>query len=81
MSRNLFSLMAGAALLLPLGGAQADAAGDASPAITPQVRKIQRDMITLDTHLDTPASLDLPGWSILASMTSSRTTPRLTFRV
>ncbi|MEJ7935759.1 dipeptidase [Sphingobium sp. AN558] len=26
--------------------------------------KLHQSLITLDTHLDTPASLDLPGWSI-----------------
>lgn len=57
---NLQVLLAGAALVLPATVAAAPG-GDVSP----EVVKMQREMITLDTHLDTPASLDLPGWSIM----------------
>jgi membrane dipeptidase len=50
----------GAALmaLLPLT-AQAEA-----PVVTKQVYQLHQKLLTLDSHLDTPASLDLPGWSI-----------------
>jgi membrane dipeptidase len=53
-------LMMGAALvaLLPLT-AQAEA-----PVVTKQVYQLHQKLLTLDSHLDTPASLDLPGWSI-----------------
>ena len=27
--------------------------------------ELQRGMITLDTHLDTPEAMDRPGWSIM----------------
>lgn len=52
--------MMGAALmaLLPLT-AQAEA-----PVVTKQVYQLHQKLLTLDSHLDTPASLDLPGWSI-----------------
>ncbi|MBU0931332.1 MAG: dipeptidase [Alphaproteobacteria bacterium] len=54
------ALMMGAALmaLLPLT-AQAEA-----PVVTKQVYQLHQKLLTLDSHLDTPASLDLPGWSI-----------------
>lgn len=32
--------------------------------VPPAVAKIHERLITLDTHLDTPASLDMPGWSM-----------------
>lgn len=32
--------------------------------VPPAVLKLHQKLLTLDTHLDTPASLDLPGWSI-----------------
>lgn len=53
-------LMMGAALtaLLPLT-AQAEA-----PVVSKQVYQLHQKLLTLDSHLDTPASLDLPGWSI-----------------
>ncbi len=52
--------MMGAALmaLLPLT-AQAEA-----PVVTKQVYQLHQKLLTLDSHLDTPTSLDLPGWSI-----------------
>ena len=64
MKRLAIRLLAGAALLLPLQAAHAskDASGDAP---SPEVVEMQRQLITLDTHLDTPASLDRPGWSIM----------------
>ena len=64
MKTKAIKLLVGAALLLPLQAAHAsnDASGDEP---SPEVVEMQRKMITLDTHLDTPASLDLPGWSIM----------------
>lgn len=48
-------------MLLP-----ATAAHAGTPATTPKAAvALQKTMITLDTHLDSPASLDLPGWSIM----------------
>ena len=51
-------MMAGAALiaLLPI----------AAPAqeVPKKVYQLHQRLLTLDSHLDTPASLDLPGWSI-----------------
>ncbi|BBC99177.1 membrane dipeptidase [Sphingobium sp. YG1] len=44
--------------LLPLT-AQAEA-----PVVTKQVYQLHQKLLTLDSHLDTPTSLDLPGWSI-----------------
>jgi len=52
--------MAGAALLLPLQVAHA-----AEDMPSAEVMAFQREMITLDTHLDTPESVDRPGWSIM----------------
>ncbi|WP_338468402.1 dipeptidase [Novosphingobium sp. ZN18A2] len=60
MARHVRSLLAGAALLLPLQAAQGS-----DGQVPPDVMAFQRQMITLDTHLDTPASLDRPGWSIM----------------
>ena len=53
-------LMAGAALLFPLQVAHA-----AEDMPLAEVMAFQREMITLDTHLDTPESVDRPGWSIM----------------
>ncbi|AEG48033.1 Membrane dipeptidase [Sphingobium chlorophenolicum L-1] len=51
-------MIAGAALmaLLPFG-AQAQ-------EVPKKVYQLHQRLLTLDSHLDTPASLDLPGWSI-----------------
>ncbi|WP_407673027.1 dipeptidase [Novosphingobium beihaiensis] len=64
MKTMAFKLLAGAALLLPLQAAHAskDASGDTP---SPEVVQMQHDMITLDTHLDTPETVDRPGWSIM----------------
>ncbi|MCJ2179062.1 dipeptidase [Novosphingobium sp. 2580] len=60
-----FRLLASAALLLPLQAAHAASDGSGEPA-SPEVVALQRDMITLDTHLDTPETVDRPdGWSIM----------------
>ncbi len=50
----------GAALvaLLPLSFASAQ------PPVSRAAARLHERIITLDSHLDTPASLDLPGWSI-----------------
>ena len=40
-------------------------AGPASAQAVPKkVQQLHQKLLTLDSHLDTPASLDLPGWSI-----------------
>ncbi len=36
----------------------------AAAQVSKQVYQLHQKLLTLDTHLDTPASLDLPGWSI-----------------
>ena len=53
-------MMMGAALvaLLPT------AAMAQRPAVPKQTYQLHQKLLTLDSHLDTPASLDLPGWSI-----------------
>jgi len=50
--------MAGAALmaLLPIAALAQE--------VPKKVYQLHQKMLTLDSHLDTPASLDLPGWSI-----------------
>jgi len=51
-------MMAGAALmaLLPMAAKAQE--------VPKKVYQLHQKMLTLDSHLDTPASLDLPGWSI-----------------
>lgn len=44
-----------AALLAGPGSAQ---------AVPKKVQQLHQTLLTLDSHMDTPASLDLPGWSI-----------------
>ena len=40
-------------------------AGPASAQAVPKkVQQLHQKLLTLDSHMDTPASLDLPGWSI-----------------
>ncbi|RJG56584.1 membrane dipeptidase [Sphingobium terrigena] len=51
-------LMLGAALVALLSG-PASAQG-----VPKKVVQLHQKLLTLDSHLDTPASLDLPGWSI-----------------
>lgn len=50
--------MMGAALvaLLPVAAS--------AQAVPKKVQQLHQKLLTLDSHLDTPASLDLPGWSI-----------------
>ncbi len=38
---------------------------DAKPVVPASVMKVHQRLITLDSHLDSPASLDRAGWSIL----------------
>lgn len=64
MKTMAFRLLASAVLLLPLQAAHASSDGSGDPA-RPAIIELQRKMITLDTHLDTPESVDRPGWSIM----------------
>ncbi|WP_373280359.1 dipeptidase, partial [Novosphingobium naphthalenivorans] len=64
MKTMALRLLASAALLLPLQAVYASNDGSGDPA-SPAVVALQRQMITLDTHLDTPESVDRPGWSIM----------------
>ena len=54
------TLMMGAAIaaLLPL------CAMAQAPTVSKRDYQLHQKLLTLDSHLDTPASLDLPGWSI-----------------
>jgi len=36
-----------------------------APIVPPEVIRVHRAVLTLDTHLDTPALLPIPGWSIM----------------
>jgi membrane dipeptidase len=40
-------------------------AAPAAPAVTPAVRAIHERLLTIDTHLDTPANFAKPGWDIM----------------
>ncbi|MES2159318.1 MAG: dipeptidase [Pseudomonadota bacterium] len=51
-------LLMGAALVALLHGPVS------AQAVPKKVQQLHQKMLTLDSHLDTPASLDLPGWSI-----------------
>ena len=50
----------GAALMALLPGAVMAQ----EPVVSKQTYQLHQKLLTLDSHLDTPASLDLPGWSI-----------------
>jgi len=52
------------AMLLPLVVASWATAGLAAPGVSGRAARIHERLITLDSHLDTPASLDRPGWVI-----------------
>lgn len=54
--RNALFLGAALYALLPISGQAQE--------VTRQVYQLHQKLLTLDSHLDTPASLDLPGWSI-----------------
>jgi membrane dipeptidase len=51
-------LLMGAALVALLSGPVS------AQAVPKKVVQLHQTLLTLDSHLDTPASLDLPGWSI-----------------
>ena len=56
--RNTYLMGAALVALLPI-------AAQAQPkTVSKQVYQLHQKLITLDSHLDTPASLDLPDWSI-----------------
>ena len=56
--RNAYLMGAALIALLPI-------AAQAQPkTVSKQVYQLHQKLITLDSHLDTPASLDLPDWSI-----------------
>lgn len=62
------SLVAGAALALiaqPLLARPVKPHPKAAPIVSAEAMKVHRSLLTLDTHLDTPALLAVPGWSIL----------------
>lgn len=46
--------------------AAASAVHAGPPGVPAAALAVHRSLLTLDTHLDTPASLVIPGWSILA---------------
>lgn len=50
------------------------------PEVTRAEREVHEHLLTLDTHLDTPASLDLPAGPSRICTTSMPTIPRLTCR-
>eukprot|EP01037_Dinobryon_pediforme_P004480 gene4480-4526_t len=62
----------GAGLALAVAGpatarphATAAKAPPPAPVASPAAMKLHASLLTLDTHLDTPASLVIPGWSIM----------------
>lgn len=61
MTRRVMPVLSGMALALMPAGASAREAGGAIP---PAVLKFHQDLLTLDTHLDTPANVAIEGWSI-----------------
>ncbi|MBH0014732.1 membrane dipeptidase, partial [Pseudoalteromonas sp. NZS100_1] len=60
--RNAYLMGAALVALLPIA-AQAQPKS-ATGGVSKQVYQLHQKLITLDSHLDTPASLDLPDWSI-----------------
>jgi membrane dipeptidase len=58
-ARRLFG-----AMLLTLAGAAGAAPPADGPRVTPAARTLHEQLLTLDTHLDTPANLPLTGWDI-----------------
>ncbi|MBX9886099.1 MAG: membrane dipeptidase, partial [Novosphingobium sp.] len=69
MHTRTFLLAASAALALIAAGPARSAPrkAPADPAAA-----LQQRLLTLDTHLDTPASLALPGWSIIDAHTAAQ---------
>ena len=58
---------AGIALAVLVGGSCACAApapATGAPVVSSRAKALHRQVLTLDTHLDTPASLAIDGWSI-----------------
>lgn len=53
-----------ALLLISPAQAQAPKASPNKVMVSKTAARLHERLITLDSHLDTPASLDLPGWSI-----------------
>ncbi|KUR71279.1 peptidase M19 [Novosphingobium fuchskuhlense] len=58
-------LLAASAALVLLGAGPVSSKAPVDPAAA-----LQQRLLTLDTHLDTPASLALPGWSITEAHTA-----------
>ncbi|HEX7820450.1 MAG TPA: dipeptidase [Sphingobium sp.] len=58
--RGLILMGVALGALLPVAGA----AQGPAPTVPRAVQRLHQRLLTLDSHLDTPASLDLPGWSI-----------------
>ena len=61
LGRTAVAALVAPVLLSSAALARPDAAGVGKDAAA-----LHRRLLTLDTHLDTPASLPLPGWSIMA---------------
>ncbi len=49
----------------PLAARPVKPSAAAHPLVGPAALRLHRSLLTLDTHLDTPALLAIPGWSIL----------------
>jgi membrane dipeptidase len=66
-SRRAFSRLGAGVLFAALaaGALAADPPRADGPVVTPAARALHESLLTLDTHLDTPANLGLPGWDIL----------------
>lgn len=75
MKKRLMLVLSGAALLAAPGVASAKAGGSVTP---PAILKFHQSLVTLDTHLDTPASVALEGGRSRMSMISIWTIPRST---
>jgi membrane dipeptidase len=57
-----------AGLVLAFVGSPADARPVrhvAPPVVSAEAMRVHTSLLTLDTHLDTPALLEIPGWSIM----------------
>ena len=68
VSRRIGALLAGIALGLlggPLAARPVRHAGIAAPIVSAEAMRVHQSLLTLDTHLDTPEFLHIPGWSIM----------------
>ncbi|RZA18754.1 MAG: membrane dipeptidase [Lysobacteraceae bacterium] len=65
MKLRIARLVSGIALLLGSSGAFAGPGAGAVPAVDAEAAKLHQRLLTLDSHLDTPAFLGREGWSIL----------------